>query len=288
MGTVFSGLSALVIEDVEDAGEVICVRARTPGGAVACPGCGAETARVHEYRKRMVADVPADGRRVLVKVRVRRMRCPVTGCPRQTFREQVPGVLDRYQRRTARLTAQVGAVARELAGRAAARLLPALGVGVSRHTLQRVLLKIPLPALAVPRVLGIDGFALCRGSVYATVLIDAGTGRRVDVVPAAPLTWRKSGCGTTREWRSCAGTGRAPTARRSVRHCRARCRSATADTCGTASARPCGRRSRRTRPAGRGVRACRRASGPPPPWSADSRSTSCVHGIWACSTAPAA
>ena len=182
MGTVFSGLSGLVIEDVEDTGEVICVRARTPDGAVACPACGTETARVHEYRERMVADVPAGGRRVLVKVRVRRMRCPVTGCPRQTFREQVPGVLDRYQRRTARLTAQVGAVARELAGRAAARLLPALGVGVSRHTLLRVLLKIPLPALAAPRVLGIGDFALRRGSVYATVLIDARTGRRVDVV----------------------------------------------------------------------------------------------------------
>jgi transposase len=179
---VFSGLSALVIEDVEDTDEAICVRARTRDESVACPACGTQTARVHEYRERTVADVPAGGRRVVVKVRVRRMRCPVTGCPRQTFREQVPGVLDRYQRRTTRLTAQVSAVARELAGRASARLLPALGIGVSRHAMLRVLLKIPLPALTVPRVLGIDDFALRRGSVYATVLIDAGTGRRVDVI----------------------------------------------------------------------------------------------------------
>ena len=122
--TVFSGLSALVIEDVEDAGEVICVRARTPGGAVACPGCGTETARVHGYHERTAADVPVDGRRVLVRVRVRRMRCPIPGCKVQTFREQVPGVLDRYQRRTTRLTGQLSAAARELAGRAGARLLP--------------------------------------------------------------------------------------------------------------------------------------------------------------------
>jgi hypothetical protein len=76
---------------------------------------------------------------------VRRMRCPALDCEVQTFREQVPGVLDRYQRRISRLTAPVSKVARELAGRASARLLPALGIMVSRRTALRVLLKIPCP-----------------------------------------------------------------------------------------------------------------------------------------------
>jgi transposase len=183
VGTVFSGLSALVIEDIQDAGEVIVVRASTRTGPVACPGCGTQTGRVHGYHERTAADLPADGRRVVVKVRARRMRCPVPGCTVQTFREQVPGVLERYQRRISRLTAQVSVVARVLAGRASARLLPALGIVVSRHSALRVLLKIPLPALVVPRVLGIDDFALRRGLVYATVFIDAETSRRVDVIP---------------------------------------------------------------------------------------------------------
>lgn len=92
-------MSSLVIEGAEDAGDMIVVRARTRDEPVSCPACGQETSRVHGYHERTPADVPVDGRRVAVRVKVRRMRCPVPGCPRQTFREQVPGVLDRYQRR---------------------------------------------------------------------------------------------------------------------------------------------------------------------------------------------
>jgi transposase len=179
---VFSGLSSLVIDDVTDLDGVIVVRARTAGGPTLCPRCRGRTGQVHGYHERTVADVPADGRPVVVRVRVRRMRCPVPGCPVQTFREQIPGVLDRYQRRTTRLAGQAGEVARRLAGRAGAGLLAALGVPLSRHTALRLLLRLALPEVAVPRVLGVDDFALRRGQVYATILIDAETGQRVDVL----------------------------------------------------------------------------------------------------------
>jgi transposase len=180
---VFSGLSSLVIEDVTDQDEVIVVRAGTAGGMVPCPRCEGLTGHVHGYYERTVADVPAGGRPVVLHVRVRRMRCPALDCPVQTFREQVPGVLDRYQRRTTRLAIQVGDVARQLAGRAGAALLAALGVRLSRRTSLRTLLRIPLPGVTVPRVLGVDDFALRRGQVYATILTGAETGDRVDVLP---------------------------------------------------------------------------------------------------------
>ena len=180
---VFSGLSALVIEDVTAGGDMVVVTARTRDGAVPCPVCGAAAAKVHGYYQRAVKDVPVDGREVLVRLRVRRLVCPARTCPRQTFREQVPGLLERHQRRTVGLVRQISHVARELCGRAAARLSGLLAMPVSRSTAVRRLRCLPLPELTVPRVIGVDDFALRRRQRYATIIIDAETSRRVDVLP---------------------------------------------------------------------------------------------------------
>lgn len=56
---------------------------------------------------------------------------------------------------------------RELAGRASTRVFSALGVQISRHTALRALLRIPLPAVATPRVLGVDDFSLRRSRTYS-------------------------------------------------------------------------------------------------------------------------
>ncbi|MER7894560.1 ISL3 family transposase [Micromonospora sp. NPDC094482] len=176
-------LSSLVIEEIADQGSVVLVRARTSVRAVSCPDCGEPAERVHAYHRRRLANLPAGGRGVVIDLRVRRLRCPTQSCPRRTFREQVPALTTRWARRTRPLTELIADLAVVLAGRAGASVLARLGIRSSRSTVLRVLMDMPTLTEPIPEVISVDDFAMRRRRRYATLIIDAVTHRRLDVLP---------------------------------------------------------------------------------------------------------
>jgi transposase len=93
-------------------------------------------------------------------------------------------VTRRYCRRSVPLRQLLAGIGLELAGRAGARLAGPLGIAVHPSTVLRLVKALPAPpATQAPETLGIDDFALRKGQVYGTVLVDVSTGDTVDLLP---------------------------------------------------------------------------------------------------------
>ena len=176
-------LDGVVIDGIAEDGKQIVVEAAAAAGVGICPTCGQESARVHSRYTRALADLPACGRPVRVRLAVRRFRCANPACERRTFAEQVAGATRPRGRLLLRLEAVLAAFCAALGGEAGARLAGRIGLTVGGDTLLRLLRRGEVAPVGTPRVLGVDGWAWRRGERHGSLLVDLEAGRPVDLLP---------------------------------------------------------------------------------------------------------
>ncbi|MER9338711.1 transposase family protein, partial [Mesorhizobium sp. M0293] len=131
--------AGFVVEHAEIDTDCVFLDVRATALSATCPCCGTSSRRTQSRYLRQAADLPIAGRRVVLRVTVRRFWCDAVLCRRRIFAERFGAdVLAPLSRRTGRLETIVHHLGLALGGRPAAAFADRLMVPVSNDTLLRV------------------------------------------------------------------------------------------------------------------------------------------------------
>lgn len=170
------GLEDVIIKKVWEDESAHHIELELPRRKHNCPCCGAETDRIHDYRKQKIKDISAFGKDVYLHLRKRRYVCD--GCGKRFYEKN--SFLPRYHRMTSRKNARIIEDFRDTVSAS----YIARKHNISTTTALRYFNLVNYSCKALPEVLSIDEFkGNAGGEKYQTILTDARERKILDILP---------------------------------------------------------------------------------------------------------
>lgn len=170
------GLEDIILTGVEEFGNEMLIYITMKRRKHRCPICGKETAKIHDYRRQLVKDLPCSGHETYLVYNRRRYVC--AGCGKR-FREEVP-FLPKYHQSTSRLITKIISDFRKMVSVKEI----CIQNNVSPTTASRYFSIINYKCSSLPEVLSIDEFkGNAGGQRFQAIITDAKNHKVLDILP---------------------------------------------------------------------------------------------------------
>ena len=118
----------------------------------------------------MIGDLPVSGKIAKLILQVRKFFCENLDCFRKIFTERFTQQFDSYSRRFERLNELITSMGLELGGNVDQRIGKLCYVKISASTILGLVIKCPIPAIKLPKIIGVDDWAFKKRLKYGEIL----------------------------------------------------------------------------------------------------------------------
>lgn len=180
---MLTGLRHYKLLDTEMYDDTVSVKVSSKLSYAKCPVCGRRSHSVHSHYERHLLTLPMYDRAMHITFVARRFRCRNPDCECKRFAEQPSDLVSRYCRRTTNLNQRLTLMSVQMPAMRCEAISRMIGSPISASTSLRLVRSIDTtPDRASVKNICIDDFAFRKGLTYGSLIVDADTGKPLELL----------------------------------------------------------------------------------------------------------